>query len=142
MSHDESANDTKKYTGGCHCGAVRYEVELDLSKGLSRCNCSTCTKQGRAGAIAKPAAFHLLSGQDSLTEYQWGGKTQRFLFCKVCGIHSFGYGNLPQLGGEYVSLNVNCLDDVDPWLMDAIYWDGRHFNWQAGPRKSPWPIQA
>ncbi len=42
-SNVEQASATKKHTGGCHCGKVRFEVELDASKGGSRCNCSICT---------------------------------------------------------------------------------------------------
>jgi hypothetical protein len=41
-----------------------------------------------------------------------------------------------------VSVNVNCLDDVDPWQLSITYWDGRHDNWEAGPRPAPWPISA
>jgi hypothetical protein len=44
------------------------------------------------------------------------------------------------LGGEYVSVNVLCLDEVDPATLKTIYWDGRHNNWAAGPRETPWAI--
>ena len=30
--------------GGCHCGALRFEVELDLSAGTAKCNCTYCAK--------------------------------------------------------------------------------------------------
>jgi len=34
----------KTYHGSCHCGAVRFECELDLAEDTSKCNCSIYTK--------------------------------------------------------------------------------------------------
>lgn len=131
----------RKHAGGCHCGAVRFEVEYDVKSGGARCNCSICNRLGATTTIVKPSAFVLLSGKESLATYEWGGKTGQRKFCKVCGVHCFGPGYLEQVGGDYVSVNLNCLDDVDPNdLAPLIYWDGRHNNWQAGPRNTPWPI--
>jgi hypothetical protein len=134
--------ETKKYVGGCHCGAVRFEVETDLGKGASRCNCSICTKIAQTGGIVKPAAFKVIAGEGNLGMYEWGAKIGQRYFCKTCGIHCFGRGHLEVIGGDYVSVNYNCLDDVDPSELKVIYFDGRHDNWQAGPRDRPWPISA
>lgn len=134
--------DIARYSGSCHCGAVRFEAELDLVTGAARCNCSVCTKVASTGAICKPAAFTLLAGEGHFGEYAWGGKTGTRFFCKHCGIHCFGRGHLPELGGDYVSVNVNTLDAVDPCSLTLSYWDGRHDNWQAGPRRAPWPMFA
>jgi hypothetical protein len=130
------------YSGGCHCGAVRFEVQLDLAAGASRCNCSICTKTAQTGASVKPEAFKLLSDPGATSSYQWGGKTATRYFCKTCGIHCFARGHLAELGGDYVSVNYNCLDQVDPSTLAITYWDGRHNNWYAGTRPVPWPIFA
>jgi len=130
-----------KHTGGCHCGAVRFEVEIDPSTG-AMCNCTVCTKIAWVGSIAKPAAFTLLQGEDSLSTYEWGGRISRRKFCKHCGIHCFAYGHLDVLGGDYVSINLNCLDDFDLSKVQLSYWDGRHNNWQGGQRPTPWPIST
>ena len=37
--------DSKTYTGGCHCGLVRFECTTDLAM-VTACNCSICTKKG------------------------------------------------------------------------------------------------
>jgi hypothetical protein len=131
-----------KHTGSCHCGVVRFEVEADLSEGASRCNCSVCTKTAVTGRVVKPSAFALLAGEESLGVYEWGGKISKRYFCRHCGIHCFGRGHLAEIGGDYVSVNLNCIDGLDPSSLDVVYWDGRHNNWQAGPRKTPWPIAA
>src|SRR4051812_37752811 len=108
-----TTNNTKTHLGSCHCGAVRFEADLDASAG-SRCNCTVCTKVATLGAIASPAALRVLAGEAALTMYEWGGKTGQRYFCKHCGVTVFGRGNIPELGGAYVSVNLNALDDVDP----------------------------
>ena len=133
--------DARTYAGGCHSGAVRYEVELDLGEGVSRCNCSICTKISTSSIMVKPSAFKLVSGEDSLIDYRRGENPTHFRFCKVCGIHAFAHGHLEEVGGDYVSINVNSLDDVDLTGVKFIYWDGRHNNWDAGPRGEPWPVR-
>jgi hypothetical protein len=137
---DQGESQTRKQLGGCHCGAVRFQAEIDLAAGVSRCNCSVCTKISPSSIIMKPAAFTLLAGQDGLSSYEWGAKISTRYFCKHCGVHCFGRGHLAEVGGDYVSINANCLDEVDPGRLKVIYWDGRHDNWEAGPRPTPWPV--
>jgi hypothetical protein len=129
----------RRHAGSCHCGAVKFEVSVDATSG-SRCNCTVCTKVGALSTIVKPDAFRLLAGEDQLSAYEWGFKTAKRYFCRHCGVSAFGRGYLEQLGGEYVSVNLNALDDVDPAHVKVGYWDGRHDNWAGGMRSAPWPI--
>src|SRR5262245_56610818 len=133
---------TTKHLGAYHCGAVRFAISLDLEQGASRCNCSICTKVSAIGAIAKPEAFTLLSDEGALSVHEWGAKISRRYFCKACGVHCFASGDLPELGGAFVSVNVNALEDIDPSTIKVSYWDGRHNNWEVGPRATPWPIHS
>jgi hypothetical protein len=139
-SHVSSTRSLKKHLGGCHCGAVRFQVEVDVGEGATRCNCSICTRVGAAAKLVKPNAFELLSGENELAQYEWGYKISRRFFCKTCGIHCFARGHLPEVGGDYVSVNFNCLDDLDVSELTIVHWDGRHDNWDAGPRPTPWPV--
>ena len=132
-------NQPKKHQGSCHCGAVRFEATIDTTHG-SRCNCTICQKISSTGASVKPEAFALLAGKESLSSYEWGSKIGRRFFCRVCGVHCFGSGHLAEMGGDFVSINFNCLDDLDLIDVKVSYWDGRNNNWQAGLRSTPWPI--
>ena len=100
------------YKGGCHCGAVRYEVETDLSKVLV-CNCSHCHKKGLVLNFVDKERFTLLSGKDSLSDYNFNKKSIRHLFCKTCGVQSFAEG----AAFPKACINVRCLDEVD---IDAL----------------------
>jgi hypothetical protein len=131
----------RTHQGSCHCGTVRFEAELDLSTG-SRCNCSICTKIPTVNAITRPDGLRITAGESELATYAWGGRTATRYFCRRCGTHCFLRGDLPELGGAYASVSVSALDDVDPNLLTLVHWDGRHDNWGAGPRATPWLIFA
>lgn len=135
----KATNGVRKHVGSCHCGAVKFEAQVDTASG-SACNCTVCTKVAMIGTIVRPDAFTLLSGERNLSAYEWGHKTAKRYFCKTCGVTCFSRGHLEQLGGDYVSLNLNALDDIDLGEVKVGYWDGRHNNWQAGMRDTPWPI--
>ncbi len=115
--------ETTTYTGGCHCGAVRYQVKMKLA-GAITCNCSICSKTGSMLAFAPASQFELVSGQDALSDYQFGKKKIHHLFCKHCGIRSFARGVAPG-GGEVVAVNVRCLDGVDTGGLTLKPFDGR-----------------
>lgn len=129
----------KTYVGGCHCGAVRYEADIDLSAGTLKCNCSICTKVRNWLAFVKPDDFRLGAGEAEFTDYQFGARRIHHLFCRQCGVHSFGWADAPEMGGMSYAVNVNCLDDVDiDELVSAPinYVDGRNDNWQSPPAET------
>lgn len=113
----------QNYTGGCHCGMVRYAVTADLDQ-VMECNCSICRKRGALWTFVKGAKFELLSGQGALTDYQFGKRSIHHLFCPTCGVGSFSRGTSPD-GTETVAVNVRCLDDVDPTTLEPMPFDGR-----------------
>lgn len=110
----------KTYTGGCHCGAVRYEVETDLAETLE-CNCSHCAKKGFILNFVDQDKFRLLQGEEVLTSYQFNKKSIDHVFCSICGTQSFARG----IAFPKVAINVRCLDDVDITTLDSKPYNGK-----------------
>jgi hypothetical protein len=115
--------DAKTYQGGCHCGKVRYQVTTDLARVIS-CNCSICSKKAHLLTFVGTDAFQLLQGEDNLTDYQFNTKNIHHVFCRTCGIQSFARGTNRE-GMAMFSVNVRCLDDVDPATVAVTAVDGR-----------------
>jgi hypothetical protein len=95
------------HRGGCHCGAVAFEVEAPARLRAEDCNCSICRMSGYLHLIVPRARFRLLRGADSLTEYTFNTGTARHLFCRVCGVKSF---YVPRSNPDGYSVNVRCLE--------------------------------
>ena len=113
------------YEGGCQCGAVCYEVDVDLDNTIT-CNCSRCQRMGFVLAFAESKNFTLKSGEGALTEFLFDRKAIRHLFCKTCGVESFVYGNMPD-GSLTVAINANCLDGIEPRELNSKHVHGRDF---------------
>jgi hypothetical protein len=114
--------DAQRHSGSCQCGAVAFEVEVDVSNAVI-CNCSRCRRLGSRLAFAPKAAFTLLRGEDALTEYQFNNHRIRHLFCATCGVQSFSFGATPD-GAPMVAINLNCLDGVDAPALPTTFHDG------------------
>ena len=114
----------QSHTGGCQCGKVRYQVQLDLTAPVISCNCSMCGRSGTLLSFVPARQFQLLSGEDQLTDYQFNHHVIHHLFCKMCGIKSFARGVGPN-GKEMVAINVRCVEGVDPSTLAIKQFDGK-----------------
>ncbi len=115
------------HRGGCHCGAVRFEIETARRVEVQRCNCSVCAMTGFLHLIVPSARFRLLSGEDHLSLYQFNTQTARHLFCRRCGIKSY---YVPRSNPDGFSVNFNCLaeprfDEVRTSDFDGRNWERR-----------------
>jgi hypothetical protein len=110
--------------GQCHCGTIRFEV--DLPTGLEqvvRCNCTICAMKGAVMAFAPRSGLRLLAGEGSLATYQFHSHTAKHHFCLRCGIHTF---HQRRSDPEQIAVNVACLDGVSPFdFTDLPVIDGQ-----------------
>lgn len=113
-----------KYSGSCHCGAVRFEIEAPDVLEAERCNCSICTKSGYLHLILPLARFRLVSGEDAITTYTFNTGVAKHTFCRVCGVKPF---YTPRSNPDGIDINVNCLD-TPPAELTIVEFDGR--NWE------------
>ena len=109
--------------GGCHCGAVRYSVELDSEAPAVSCNCSMCRRAGTLLQFVTTDKFTLEQGADQLTDYQFNKHVIHHVFCRTCGIKPFARGT--NRGREMVAINVRTLDDVDAFQIPTKQFDGK-----------------
>ena len=127
------------YQGSCHCGRIRFEADIDLEAGTSRCNCSICAKRRYWGATVKPEDFRLKCEEAGIGDYQFGSMSGHHRFCMTCGVAPYGHGYIEAIGGAYYSINIACLDGIDPAVLAELpvqYMDGRHDNWWNAPEET------
>ncbi|RJP70526.1 MAG: GFA family protein [Comamonadaceae bacterium] len=125
----------KTYHGSCHCGAVTFEADLDLTQSSYRCNCSICRRNRFWAAVATPEHFRLLTGEADLTRYVFNTQKNHHFFCRHCGVRCHGVGNDTPVG-PMVGVNLGCLDDATDEELSRVpitYIDGRHDRWQSAP---------
>ena len=114
-------------TGGCNCGAVRYEVTEPLPM-ASYCHCKRC--QRRSGAAASPSAhpapgsFRIVKGEDRLKSWNPEGGGEK-LFCGDCGssvyVHNPGHP-------DSIGIRMGTFDE-DPGVRPSV----RQFVASAAP---------
>jgi hypothetical protein len=117
-------------TGGCHCGALRYQVTA-APLGVYNCHCANCQRVG-GGAFAtnvviNPNAFEFIHGDPG--EISWtsdAGNKRVGWFCRDCGTR-IAHG-LPR-GQPVLTLRSGTLDDrswvnpvADFWTTSAQPW--------------------
>jgi hypothetical protein len=116
---------TTRYEGGCHCGAVRFHVDVEDPLAFS-CNCSMCSKMGYLHVVVPSERFAILRGEDSLTTYTFNTHVAKHMFCRTCGIHPF---YRPRSHPTDWSVNAYCLDGDAATRFRVERFDGQ--NWEA-----------
>lgn len=108
------------YAGSCHCGAVRFEIEADITD-LYTCDCSLCRKKNALMTSVHESRFKLVAGEEKLSLYQWNTGVARHYFCSMCGIYPF---HKKRSMPDHYGINVQCLADFDPQSVPQRRADG------------------
>jgi hypothetical protein len=113
-----------KVDGGCHCGNIRYEAEVDPAT-VVICHCTDCqTLSGSAFRTVVPTkegSFRLLSGVPKVyVKTGESGNRREQTFCPNCGtpIYSGPVGD----GAKVVSLRVGTVRQRDQMVPTDQYW--------------------
>ncbi len=117
------------YEGGCHCGAVRFQLIVNNHQ-VDDCNCSICSKKGFLHLIIPREQFTLLQGEDVLETYTFNTGVAQHKFCGICGIHSF---YIPRSHPDCIDVNVRCLDGNVIDNFQIVPFDG--INWEENIHK-------
>jgi centromere protein V len=112
-------------TGGCHCGAVRFEVLAPDEIEARECNCSVCRMTGYLHLIVEKERFRLTKGTDRIATYSFNTATAKHHFCSVCGVKSF---YVPRSKPDGYSVNLRGFDDRQVRVTHIVPFDGR--NWE------------
>ena len=118
-----------QHRGSCHCGAVKFEVDLEESIEVEDCNCSICNKTGFLHVILPLSKFSLdnygaFSEHPDLSCYQFNTGVAKHYFCKRCGIKPF---YIPRSNPDGIDVNLRCLDTW-PETINIVEFDGQ--NWE------------
>lgn len=126
---------TTTYTGGCHCGSVRFKCKAPRDLVVWDCNCSDCRLRRNAHFVVRRSDLtcntelnddsHGVSS--SLTEYRWGTGKAGHYFCSICGISPF---YVPRSNPDGYAITFACLDGDDDNIIDNVEvrrFDGLHW---------------
>ena len=114
--------ENKTYEGSCHCGAIRFEVDMPAPTQAFGGNCSICARMGWLLAFVPAESFRLVSGEGSLRDYQFGKMNVHHLFCTTCGIRSFTRGK-NKTGEPVVVVNLRCVAGLDATKLPVHSFD-------------------
>lgn len=113
----------RRYTGGCHCGRIRFAFSARATE-LTECNCSICRAKGALWLPIRAEALEVIARADDVQVYRFGTCTAEHSFCRACGIHPYVKPRiLPQLR----MVNAHCVDDPAVETLPRRAFDGRDF---------------
>lgn len=109
-----------RYSGSCHCGAVRFEIEAEPTE-MTTCDCTLCVKKNALMIRIAQSALTITAGTADVATFQWNTGVARHHFCKRCGIYTF---HRKRADPASFGVNVFCLDGFDRSQIPTRATDG------------------
>ncbi len=118
------------HDGGCHCGTVRFRVDLPDNPTIRRCNCTICAMKGVVMLDVPLAALEVTQGEDALTLYTFGSGEAKHRFCSKCGIHPF---HQTRSDPDKYGINIACIDAMTIYDFPEVpVFDGQNHPMDTG----------
>lgn len=111
------------YTGSCHCGRIKFNVEGELNQAIE-CNCSHCSRKGYLLWFVPRENLTLSTPEADLATYTFNKHIIKHHFCPTCGCAPFGFGTNPS-GAATAAVNIRCLEGIELGDIKRIPVDGR-----------------
>jgi hypothetical protein len=130
-------------TGSCLCGAIRYEVGVEITE-LRHCHCRDCQKSSGAGgavnAMIPSSGFRITHGTPKrYTKVADSGRTLHRFFCGDCGSPIY---SRREILPEVTSLRIGTLDNAPPMKIATNIWTTSARPWaHIGPETRQFPGQ-
>ena len=112
------------HRGGCHCGAVAFTFTAPAALVAWDCSCSICSMRRNTHTIIPSTSFTLLTPPGSMSEYRFGTRTARHLFCSTCGVCSYYH---PRSNPDGIAVTVACIHPGTVAAVEVRPFDGRHW---------------
>jgi hypothetical protein len=121
--------------GSCHCGAVRFTVELPFGLASARrCTCSICRMRGAVAVTARVDGLTVTDGEDKLATYRFNTNVAEHHFCSVCGIYTH---HKRRSNPDEFGINAACLAGVSPFdFAEVVVNDGERHPGDEPDRKT------
>ncbi|OBT87617.1 hypothetical protein VE02_04109 [Pseudogymnoascus sp. 03VT05] len=116
-------SEVKTYSGNCHCGAFKFNVQIPELKSFIECNCTTCFKNGYKWIFTDTSHFNIVRGDGILKAYDFGAGSMVHKFCPTCGTNVSGLPHGKSQGIDVV-INARTLMGVDIWALENMPYDG------------------
>ncbi|MBI1361915.1 MAG: GFA family protein [Alphaproteobacteria bacterium] len=123
------------YHGSCHCGAVRFTIDAEISE-IYTCDCSLCRRKSARMTTVHESRLIITEGEDKLNLYQWNARIAKHYFCSVCGIYPF---HKKRSMPDHYGVNVACLEDFDASSVPFRAADGKDMPIVDPSARKDWP---